>query len=145
MSKASYLPSKSPAKTNAIASFRFILVENCLVSGWDMNEDKRFGAIWRTRHLHTLLFLGGIIKTLNDITSSSFSFSPYVIRDLTIVNWEVYYIIGHLGCLLYECLHKFYHFVHEWVHWAATQSQRLHRILVCLTYGLHHANTCPLR
>ena len=82
---------------------------DCIVCGWDMNGDKRFGAIRHTRRLRTLLFVRASIKSLNGITSPSGCSSPSTIRDLTIVSLEVYYIIGSLGCLSYGCLHKFYH------------------------------------
>ena len=109
MFEVCYLASKSPPKTNATTSFRSILMVDCLVCGWDMNGDKRFGAIRRTRCLRTLLFVGAIIKSLNGITSPSGFSSPSAIWDLAIFSIEVYYIIGSLGCSPYGCLHKFYH------------------------------------
>ena len=80
-----------------------------LVCGWDMNGDKRFGAIQRTWRLRTLLIVGAIIKSLNDITLPHGCFFPSIIQDLTIVSTKVYYIIGSLGYLPYGGLHKFYH------------------------------------
>ena len=83
VTKVCYLASKSSPNTNATACFRSILMVDCLVCGWDMYEDNRFGAIRRTRRLWTFLFVG---TTLHSSCSS-----PSAIRDLELVSKVIHY------------------------------------------------------
>ena len=56
---------------------------DCLVCGWDMYEDNRFGAIRRTRRLRTFLFMG--------TTLPSGCSSPSTIQDLELVSKGIHY------------------------------------------------------
>ena len=78
-----YLASKSSPNASAAACFRSILIADCLVCGWDMYGDKRFGAIRHTRHLRTFLFMG--------TTLPSGCSSPSAIRDLELVSKGIHY------------------------------------------------------
>ena len=69
---------------------------DCLVCGYDINDDKRLGAIQCTLHPHMFLFVKGIIKALNGITSCTSS-SSSVIGDSQLIKCHIYYIIGYLG------------------------------------------------
>ena len=50
-----------------------------------------------------------------------------------------------LGMTTIRILHKLYHFVHEWPHWAISQSQGLLGDLMSHRHWLHHDRPCPLK